>query len=136
MMIYQDPKTGDVVVNQHGYLKSMIKKHGLDELKKWPHTPATDTLTIDDNNSPDVNKTKFLSLVMALMYVARFTRPDVLMPVSYLASKSSKPSEEHMQKLIRVMKYLAGTADYGLVYKSNVPFVPVISADASHHLYP
>ena len=37
---------------------------------------------------------------------------------------------------MRILHYLAGTRDEGLVYTATVPFVPSISADASHHLYP
>jgi hypothetical protein len=69
------------------------------------------------------------------MYLARFTRPDILMPVSFLATKCSKPTEDDLAKLMRVVRYLAGTRTEGLVYDSKKKFIPGITADASHHLH-
>jgi hypothetical protein len=66
------------------------------------------------------------------MYLARFTRPDILQAVSYLATKSSNPTVEHMTKLHRVLRYLAGTPDIGIIYESSGNMNPSILADASH----
>jgi hypothetical protein len=126
MMIRRDKKTGSILVNQTGFLQNILKKHGCDKLKKFPSTPATDKLVEDDGDSLDTDKHQYLSLAMTLMYLARFTRPDILMPVSYLASKCSRPTASDHIKLIRVVRYLAGTASIELEYKANVVFKPVI----------
>ena len=70
------------------------------------------------------------------MFIARFTRPDVLFHVSFLATRCQKPSTSDWKKALRVLYYLSGTKNEGLVYKANVKFAPEICADASHHLYP
>jgi hypothetical protein len=69
------------------------------------------------------------------MYAARFTRPDILLPISILATRAQQPTEADNSKLHRVLKYVAGTVDEVLVFRSDIPFSPRISADASHHLY-
>ena len=79
MMIKKDKK-GNVTVNQHGFLDNILKKYGCDDLRKAPTTPADDKLMTSDPDSPPADKSKYLSLVMTLMYLARFTRPDILMP--------------------------------------------------------
>jgi hypothetical protein len=135
MTIRRDPKTQNIMVDQHGYLESILRRYGFQSLKKYPATPSTDRLTVQQPDSQPVEKTKFLSLVMALMYLARFTRPDIHMSVAYLATRASKPTEDDLGKLHRVLKYLAGTRDEGLCFMHNIAFHPVISADASHHLY-
>ena len=56
----------------------------------------------NDDSSIECNETVFPSLCMSLMYIARMTRPDILFAVSYLATKSSHPTEEHLQELRRV----------------------------------
>jgi hypothetical protein len=60
------------------------------------------------------------------------------MPVAYLATRSSKPTEDDWQKLLRILRYLDGTRTEGIIFSSKVPFkpTPTISADASHHLHP
>jgi hypothetical protein len=123
-----------VRVDQEGFLRSILKKHGLEGLKKTPSTPATDKL-LERGESKAVDKTQYLSLLMSLMYLARYTRPDVLMPVSYLATKSSKPTEDDFGKAMRVLRYLAGTVSVGLEFRRDVKFHPIIHADASHLLY-
>jgi len=136
LMISKDSKTHSVTLHQKGLIQSILKKYGADDVKKPPATPATATLMEHDKNSPlMINKSRYLSLVMSLMYLARFTRPDILMPNSYLATRCSYPTEENWKKLMRIVYYLAGTQDEGLTYSSKIPFKPILSVDASHHLY-
>jgi hypothetical protein len=104
-------------VDQEGFLSTIVKKQGFDKLKKAPKTPATDNLMQSDPENPLKDKSNYLSLIMSLMYLARFTRPDILMVVSFLTSKCSKPTKEDLGKAERVVKYLAGTANMGLEYR-------------------
>jgi hypothetical protein len=90
---------------------------------------------LHDEESPPADKTAYLSLVMSLMYLARFTRPEIHFATSYLATKCSSPTIEDEAKLNHVLKYLSGTQNEGIQYRSDIPFNPEISADASHHLY-
>jgi hypothetical protein len=50
------------------------------------------------------------------MYIARYTRPDIIMPVSFLATRSSAPTTDDMNNAFRIVKYLAGSLDKGLVF--------------------
>jgi hypothetical protein len=70
------------------------------------------------------------------MFLARFTRPDILMAVSFLASRSSEPTESDFYKLMRVLRYLSGRVNVGLEFIAGKPLVPQVYADASHHTYP
>jgi len=134
MSISRDEATGNIRVVHDGYVKDILKKYNCDKLSKYPQTPATATLYQHDDNSPACDKNKYLSLTMTLMYLARFTRPDILMPVSYLATRSSTPTDEDFSKLMRIVRYLAGTKDIGIVYKAS-KMVPIVYADASHNMY-
>ena len=127
--------TKNITVNQRGFIVNLAQKYGVNDLKTTPSVPATESLMKEDHGSGEVDKTSYLSLVMAIMYVARFTKPEVLMPTSYLATKCSKPTTTDRGHLMRVLKYLVGTCDEGLVFKYGIPFNPRMWADASHHLY-
>ena len=50
------------------------------------------------------------------MYLASATRPDIFFAVSKLSRFVSKPRDVHWKSLERVMRYLKGTASYGIHY--------------------
>ena len=136
-MVIDRTSLGDVTVNQSGYLSTLLQKYGCENLKKTPSTPAiVETFTDFDVDAEVCDQKKYLSLIMSLMFLARFTRPDVLFLVSFLATRCKSPFVGDLRKAIRILHYLAGTRNEGLVYSATIPFVPSISADASHHLYP
>lgn len=72
---------------------------------------------------------------MAMMYIARYTRPDILMPITYLASHSSQPTVHHIKAAFRVLRYLGHTKDYTLNIKPIQKLILKSDVDASHHLH-
>ena len=50
------------------------------------------------------------------MYLACATRPDISFAVSKLSRFVSNPGDDHWHALERVMRYLKGTASYGIHY--------------------
>ena len=70
------------------------------------------------------------------MYAARFKPSDVLLPVSYLATRCQDPGFSYWHKVPRTLYYLFRTQSERLVYRAELNFVPRIYADASHHLHP
>ena len=44
------------------------------------------------------------------------TRPDLTYSVSYLSRFMDKPSSEHLSATKRILRYLKGTVNYGLLY--------------------
>jgi hypothetical protein len=133
-MTIQRLKNGNISVTQEGYINDILKKHKCDNLLKYPPTPASNSLFETDTKSAICDKHDYLSLTMQLMYLARFTRPDILMPVTYLATKSSKPTQNDHSKLLRIVRYLAGTSTIGIVFTpSNME--PYFYSDASHAIH-
>ena len=70
--------------------------------------PVTNPCAVDflatDSDSPLCDAHTYLSLCMALMYLARISRPDILFPVTYLATKSSRPTIFSFNKLQRILR--------------------------------
>jgi hypothetical protein len=59
----------------------------------------------------------FRSEVMRLMYLAKKTHPDLLMTVSYLATRVTKCTTDDLVKLRRLLKYLNVTKGRGIVLR-------------------
>ena len=52
----------------------------------------------------------------SLMYVALQTRPDIAFAVQHLSQYTSNPAQKHWTAVKRVLCYLKGTRDKGIVY--------------------
>ena len=63
-----------------------------------------------------VNSTNFRSLIGSLRYLMN-TRPDITYCVSYLSRFMDKPSSEHLAAAKRILRYLKGTVNFGILYK-------------------
>ena len=50
------------------------------------------------------------------MYLMHCTRPDIANAVGKLSRYTSNPNEEHWKAIIRLLRYLRYTTDYGLHY--------------------
>jgi hypothetical protein len=60
-------------------------------------------------------------------YVANATRPDISFAVNRLATYTANPSTEHYSMIKQILRYLAGTRNYGITYrKSYTPVKPLI----------
>ena len=52
---------------------------------------------------------------MAIMYVVRLTRPDVLLATAYLATRAQHPKKGDYKAALRIISYLKGTPSHGIV---------------------
>ena len=65
---------------------------------------------------PDLLLFLYLRIVGSLMYIMNCTRPDIAYSVSKLSGYTSNLGEDHWKALIRVLRYLKYTLNYGLHY--------------------
>ena len=121
MKIERSPCKAYVRLTQQGLTDKVLdtfpKKEGDRELY---HSPAVKELFDVPEGEHAVllsekERKKFLSVLMTLMYLARLTRPDILMPVTHLASRAHCATEEDMKHLQRVVWYLSKTPELGVI---------------------
>jgi hypothetical protein len=130
--------TGERLLSQKGYRVDMLNKFKSDSMKVRGivKTPAADNLvTGEDNTEAYECPNHYLSIVMAIMYLARFTRPEILFSVSYLATKGMKPTIRDYHAACRIMRYIECSGDYGLLFKKAESGKIRITCDASHVLH-
>jgi len=128
-------KNKELHITQDKHIKELVEKYGYSNLNKYPKTPTAADFLTDVPDSPLVDKSRYLSLIMSLMNIGRLTRPDILMPVSYLATRSSSPTFDDYSKALRIVKYLAGTPHIAVVYTTGRPIIPALYVDASHIIH-
>ena len=72
-------------------------------------------------------------MIGSLLYLAVCTRPNISFSVAVLARQVHTPISRNLALVKRIMRYVAGTSDFGLLYPRSCPVVPQslhASADA------
>ena len=123
-----------VKVTMDGFIKQLFEDI---EVIGTTTTPAANYLFDVDPMSVLLSDEKakyFHSTVMRMMYLAKRVRPDILLPISFLSTRVSRCTEEDMKKLNRVLKYINGTKDMGIVLKALPDFLHAF-IDASYGVH-
>ena len=77
-------------------------------------------LSKDDDGST-VDPTLFKRLVGSVMYLTT-TRPDIMYGVSLISRFMKSPKYSHWQAGKRIMRYVSGTKDLGIMYSTSEKF--------------
>ena len=107
-------------LSQKQYLLRLLEKYGLSEANtvSTPMDPNV-KLVRDDKYSKSVDLILYQSMVGSLLHAARATRPDIAHAVSIVSKSNSEPSQAHLTAVKRIFRYLKGTLDVTLQYKST-----------------
>ena len=73
----------------------------------------------EEEPSDEEKRLPYRELVGALMYLAVATRPDIAFSVSALSQFNTNYRQIHWSAAKRVLRYLKGTMNLGLVFESN-----------------
>lgn len=103
---------------QAAYAKKILEKAGMGTCNPCA-TPMEARLKLSkQSTSPAVDATEYRSLIGSLRYLMN-TRPDMAFAVGYLSRFMENPRQEHLAAMKHLLRYVAGTIDYGLVYTSG-----------------
>ena len=64
------------------------------------------------------DETTYRQLVGSLIYLT-LTRPDISSAVGVMSRYMQSPKKPHLDATRRILRYVKGTIDYGLLYKRN-----------------
>ncbi|XP_048431488.1 uncharacterized mitochondrial protein AtMg00810-like [Pyrus x bretschneideri] len=108
---------GDIFVNQSKYINDLLHKAGMDSCKPSA-TPCKphDSLLLTEGMSL-TNPTFYRSIVGSLQYLT-FTRPDIAFAVNSVCQFMKAPTDVHFGVVKRILRYLKGTMQYGIVYSA------------------
>ena len=105
-----------ILLHQHKYVKDILERHG--------HSNCHPTSTPQDSNNTHRSSSSpatlpYRTVVDELLCLTSTTRPDIAFTVTMLSRQLSKPSEEHYDIAKRVLRYLKGTQDDGILYQAT-----------------
>lgn len=133
-------------VHQGTYLIKLLQRFRMNEctICKIPMevrslNPAKDSLGHRNpqlEESLDTSKYYYPSLIGGLMYLANNTRPDISFATSLLSRYLNDPCYRHWKAALKILRYLKGTIDYGLLYRKSSRNSIVGYSDASYQSEP
>ena len=116
-MVFDLSVVGQVKMTMKGYVEEVIAFAGV---HGYAASPATEGLFECRESAVAVDamqSTWFHSVVAKLAYLAKRARPDCLTAVAYLATRVTKCTDDDVDKLKRVLKYVAKTKERGVVLR-------------------
>ncbi|CAM8895716.1 unnamed protein product [Rhodiola kirilowii] len=120
---------GGLALTQSHYIEKVLKKYKY--LDCHPvNTPFESSKHLLPNKGAPVSQLEYSRVIGSLMYAMTSTRPDIAFAVGKLSRYTSNPSKDHWRAVHRVLRYLKGTMNLGLVY-SEFPSVIEGYSDAS-----
>lgn len=124
-------RNSEITMRQRGYVNELLQRYGMVECKAVSTPMDLGTkLTKNLNPTEEDQKLPYRELVGALTYLSITTRPDIAFVSSHLGQFNNAYGLEHWKAAKRVIRYLKGTIDVGLNYKSsNQPIVGFVDAD-------
>jgi hypothetical protein len=109
-----------VTLSQNRQIEALVNKFGVNGAGRTYKTPmdgkalSDPTLRAGDpKNLPDV---PYRGLVCALLFIARYTRPDIMFAVCFLCRYLSNYTDAHWKAAKRILIYLKNTTDIKLKY--------------------
>lgn len=103
-------------ISQRKYIEDLLKSYNMMNCKTMP-TPISASIKLQgDDNSGEVDAKSYRSLIGKLMYITH-SRPDITYSVHLLSRFMNKPTKLHFSAGKRILRYLAGTLNYGIWYK-------------------
>jgi Reverse transcriptase (RNA-dependent DNA polymerase) len=115
---YEWHDDGTLRIHQDNYMKDIIDSYekifGSVRIFESAGYPGV-TLTRHDGEPHKISE--YRSILRKLMFAMKKTYPEISNPVRECASHMDNPSTEHWKALARIVGYLKGTKNHGLIYR-------------------
>ena len=112
-----------VRLHQTTYVSKILERFQLQDLPSvsTPCDPNTKLHKADpvEYSASDKYRTTYLSMFGSLNYLPTISRPDLAYAVSLTGRFNANPSQDHMDAVVRVYKYLVKTLNAGIAYKNT-----------------
>jgi hypothetical protein len=106
---------GGITLWQAHYAKKILEMAGMADCKAAA-TPMEERLGLShDSTTEEVDAMLYRRIVGSLRYLIH-TRPDLTYAVGYVSRFLERPTEEHLQAVKKIIRYIARTLQYGLCH--------------------
>lgn len=114
-----------IKLDQSQYIADVLKRFKMEDCNPV-NTPVDCNQKISAELCPKTEADKesmlnvpYMQAIGCLLFAAQVTRPDICYIVNVLSRYGGNPGKAHWEAIKRVMRYLKGTSDKGLVYSKD-----------------
>src|SRR5271154_1425084 len=121
MEIHRDRAKGVLTLTQSTYTHKMLDAYGFRNgaLHKTPMDSRA-VYTINTEGKADEATVKdYRAMIGSLLYLAVYSRPDILYAVVKLSQFCTNPSPGHLAAVKRIFRYLRSSPDLGITYSRD-----------------
>lgn len=116
--ITRNPATQTMKIDQSAFIRDLVTEENFSDCNAdvvpMKSGSAIDMTDVDDYEEQDLHT--YQRLIGKLMYLACGTRPDIAFAVGQLSKHNADPRKGHLRAAKRVVRYLKGTINLGLVF--------------------
>lgn len=113
-----NPISTGLHLSQTRYITDLLTRANMDKAKALPTPMVSNSSLSSRQGTPIPNPQHYRSLVGALQYIT-ITRPDIAFTVNKVSQFSHQPLDTHYKAVKRILRYLKGTLQHGLVLKRS-----------------
>lgn len=111
--------TTGISLKQSSYASKILEKAGTRDCIPCA-TPMEPRLKLEkEGTTVAVDATDYRSIIGSLRYLVN-SRPDLAYAVGYLSRFMEAPREDHLSAVKRVLRYVAGTLNFGVFYPAGI----------------
>ena len=120
MSVKRNRKSRTLSISQPKYLEGILKRSNMDKCKpvSTPLEQGRKFQQLSDDEKP-VDVQAYQMIIGCLTYATTATRPDLAAAVGILSKFMSKPGKDHWTGIKRILRYIQGTLNYGLVFSAD-----------------
>ena len=115
MQVRRDRRQRTLEISQTSYIDQILAKYGMTDCRPVG-TPVEGALPRLNTEAGGRADGEYMSLVGSLLYAAMVTRPDIAYGVQVLGRHLQSSGPEHWDAAKRLLRYLKGTRELGIVY--------------------
>jgi hypothetical protein len=121
MEVERDPANKTILIHQNGFVQNLLRKSFQSDCKPVK-TPQDLSVNLSSEMCPTnaeerqyMKNVPYREIVGALQYLATKTRPDIACAVGVVSRFQANPGPKHWKAVQRIVKYLQGTARWGIL---------------------
>ncbi|XP_050918909.1 uncharacterized mitochondrial protein AtMg00810-like [Lathyrus oleraceus] len=118
-----------IFISQSKYSKSIVKKFVMENASHKRTTAPTHLKLTKDEKGVNVDQSLYRSMISSLLYLTT-NKPDITFVVGVCARYQSESKISHITQVKRILKYINGTSDYGMLYSHNANSLLIGYCDA------